>query len=196
MRVNMRNTVPAGSQPFAGHSWGWRIFFGGAVGCLTAIIVHNAIGMEGALNAARHPPIAALMGVSYGPSPLPGVSSGAPVAEARPAALVVAGAAGGHGDVMHGNMLFHVTCHACHGTQGQGVRGLGAALRGSSFISAERDADLVRFIKAGRQPADPKSLLHLTMPPKGANPDLGDADLLDIVSFLRTLQSQPAGSSH
>ena len=92
--------------------------------------------------------------------------------------------------VESGRELFNVTCIACHGVHGQGIPNLGANLQQSRFIAQTPDDTLASFIKTGRVPGDPKSVLNLTMPPKGGNPSLDDAGIRDIVAYLRTLQSE------
>jgi glucose/arabinose dehydrogenase/mono/diheme cytochrome c family protein len=98
----------------------------------------------------------------------------------------------GSARVENGRELFNVTCIACHGVHGQGIPNLGANLQQSKFIAQTSDDTLVAFIKTGRVPGDPRSVLNLTMPPRGGNPSLDDAGIRDIVAYLRTLQSQAA----
>jgi mono/diheme cytochrome c family protein len=83
-----------------------------------------------------------------------------------------------------------MSCFVCHGPTGAGTPGLGPSLRESKFVASHADDQLVAFIKKGREPNDPNSILHLTMPPKGGNPMLDDAGLFDVVSFVRTLQAK------
>ena len=93
------------------------------------------------------------------------------------------------GDPQHGRELFGMTCIACHGPSGAGIPHLGANLRESKFVAGKTDAQLVEFLKKGRQPGEPGSVLGLMMPPKGGNPALDDASLRDIVAFIRSLQA-------
>lgn len=86
-----------------------------------------------------------------------------------------------------GKRLFETTCFVCHGATGDGVPGLGPSLRDSAFISTHGDDALVAFLKVGRQPSDPNSRLHMTMPARGGNPALDDACLHDLVVFLHNL---------
>ena len=104
-------------------------------------------------------------------------------------------ATGLKGDANHGKQLFNMSCFVCHGPTGTGVPGLGANLRDSKFIAARTDDALVAFIKTGRQPGDPNTVLNLTMPPKGGNPALDDTSLRDVVAFLRMLQAQAKASA-
>jgi glucose/arabinose dehydrogenase/mono/diheme cytochrome c family protein len=88
-----------------------------------------------------------------------------------------------------GRQLFNSTCIACHGVRGQGIPNLGANLQQSKFITESPDDSLVMFLKTGRMPGDSRSVLNLTMPPRGGNPSLDDKSLHDIVAYLRILQT-------
>ena len=94
------------------------------------------------------------------------------------------------GNWKHGRELFGMTCITCHGPDGGGIPKLGANLRASKFVAARTDDQLIDFIKHGRQPGEPNSVLGLTMPPKGGNPALSDDNLHDIIAFIRALQAQ------
>ncbi len=90
-------------------------------------------------------------------------------------------------DAERGGKLFLSSCASCHGVNGEGVPGSGRELRGSQFIATRDDAALLAFVKEGRQPWDPLNTTRLAMPPRGGNPMLSDADLADIIAFVRTL---------
>ena len=94
------------------------------------------------------------------------------------------------GNWKHGRDLFGMTCITCHGPDGGGIPKLGANLRESKFVAARTDDQLIDFIKHGRQPGEPNSVLGLAMPPKGGNPALSDDNLHDIIAFIRALQAQ------
>lgn len=108
-------------------------------------------------------------------------------------------AAGGDAElaeyIASGDKLFHSTCIACHGKSGVGIKGNGAALAQNAFVQSMNDDDLLAFIKRGRGPSDPKNTTGIQMPPKGGNPALSDDDLLDIISYLRTLQPKAVGAN-
>jgi cytochrome c5 len=87
-----------------------------------------------------------------------------------------------------GKSLFASTCLACHGADGAGVPNMGANLQASRFVALKSDQDLLAFIQRGRMPTDPESILKLQMPARGGNPALNDQKLLDIISYIRTLQ--------
>ena len=92
------------------------------------------------------------------------------------------------GDPAVGKELFGTTCVACHGPEGKGVPGLGKDMTTSEFIASKTDSELLDFIKVGRDPSDPLNTTGVAMPPKGGNPALSNENLLNIVSFVRTLQ--------
>ena len=70
------------------------------------------------------------------------------------------------------------------------MQGLGKDLTTSTFVAERSDADMVAFLKVGRDPSDPLNTTGIAMPPKGGNPALNDQDLLDIVAFVRTIHQQ------
>ena len=92
------------------------------------------------------------------------------------------------GDPAAGHELYLATCSACHGPDAAGVPGLGKSLIDSEFTRTQTDAELIEFIKVGRDPSDPLNTTGIAMPPKGGNPALTDEDLQNIVSHIRTLQ--------
>ena len=93
------------------------------------------------------------------------------------------------GDAAHGEELFASTCSACHGPGGVGIEGLGKDMTNSPFIADQTDADLITFIKLGRSTSDPLNTTGIDMPPKGGNPSLGEDDLNDIVTYIRTIHT-------
>lgn len=91
------------------------------------------------------------------------------------------------GDPVKGKEMFATTCAACHGPEGKGVQGLGKDMTSSTFISERTDAELLEFILQGRAPTDPLNTTGVLMPPKGGNPALTDAQLMDIIAFIREI---------
>ncbi len=98
-----------------------------------------------------------------------------------------AAAPASQGDPAQGKEMF-TACSACHGPEGKGVPGLGKDMTQSDFIAERTDAELVEFIKEGRDANHPLNDTGVAMPPKGGNPALTDEDLQDIVAYIRTLQ--------
>lgn len=91
------------------------------------------------------------------------------------------------GDPEMGKTLFMETCSACHGQDALGVTGLGKDLTTSTFVHDMSDDELLAFLKIGRPVSDPLNTTGVDMPPKGGNPALDDAKLLDIIAFIRSL---------
>jgi disulfide bond formation protein DsbB len=83
-----------------------------------------------------------------------------------------------------------LSCMACHGRDATGVKGMGKDLVHSQFVGGLSDDELVAFIKKGRGPTDPGNTTHVAMPPKGGNPTLTDAQLKDVVVYVRSLRQQ------
>jgi mono/diheme cytochrome c family protein len=93
-------------------------------------------------------------------------------------------------DAEFGQLLYSSNCTACHGSRGHGMPRQGANLRASKFIAEHTDEQLVAFLRQGRTPADPTSIMGMLMPPRGGNQTLDDPALADIVAFLREVQAE------
>lgn len=145
---------------------------------------HLVVYMRGLQDPRRMPELPAM------------VADVAPSAAQQEAALA---AAGGDeelaGYIASGDKLFHSSCVACHGKGGQGIAGNGKALSNNEFIRSLDDDSLLAFIKQGRSPTDPRSTTGIQMPPKGGNPAMSDDDILDVISYLRTLQGATPGTA-
>jgi mono/diheme cytochrome c family protein len=94
-------------------------------------------------------------------------------------------------DPARGRSFYKQSCIVCHGANYQGMPHQGVSLRDSTFIAGRSNEELWNFLKVGRKPDDKQSKTKLLMPPRGANPNLDDEDLMDVVAFLRTVQAQP-----
>lgn len=135
------------------------------------------------------------------PRRMPELSAPAPVASAPTQAQTDAALAAAGGDaelaqyIANGSKLFSTACVACHGPGGVGVAGNGKRLVKNDFIKSLDDDALLAFITQGRSPTDPKNTTGIQMPPKGGNPALSEDDILDIISYLRTLQDAPTTTS-
>jgi disulfide bond formation protein DsbB len=121
---------------------------------------------------------------------LPAVVANAAPSEAQKSAALAA--AGGDAElaeyIASGNKIFHTSCVACHGKAGVGIPGNGKVLVKNEFIKSQSDDELLAFIKQGRAPSDPKNTTGIQMPPKGGNPAMSDDDILDVISYLRSLE--------
>ena len=95
------------------------------------------------------------------------------------------------GNVPGGEEVFMGTCIKCHGDDATGIEGSGTNLTISQFIRDRTDAELIEYIKVGREMNDPLNTTGIAMPPYGANPMLTDQDLANVVAYLRTVQQEP-----
>lgn len=95
------------------------------------------------------------------------------------------------GDAIVGAKLWKATCRSCHGIAGEGVTGQGRDIRTSQFIYEKTDLELLKFVKVGRMPFDKLNTTGIQMPPRGGNPTLTDADLIDIIAFVRSFHKDP-----
>jgi mono/diheme cytochrome c family protein/heme/copper-type cytochrome/quinol oxidase subunit 3 len=148
---------------------------------------YDALAYRGLLPGERFEPNERWVARKHGVK-LPPKGKGAAVAAAVAAPVPVRTV-----DAVSGQRLFIGTCASCHGPQGAGMPGQGKDLRVSEFIAASNDASLLKFVIDGRQPWDPANTTKVAMPGRGGNPLLSDADLKDVVAFLRTLQKPDEG---
>lgn len=95
-------------------------------------------------------------------------------------------------DLARGQAHFEETCAGCHGFKGEGVPSLGLPLVTSPLVLYASDADLLAFIRAGRASDHPDNVTGISMPPSGGRPDWSDADLLDVIAYLRWLRDHPS----
>ena len=89
---------------------------------------------------------------------------------------------------LRGQQLYMRSCLACHGAHGEGIAGVGSPVAGTTFMHEHDDAELVSFLKEGRMPGSPDSVMGGYMPPRGGNPSLGDDELSMIVEYMRSLE--------
>jgi mono/diheme cytochrome c family protein len=91
--------------------------------------------------------------------------------------------------VSAGENTFQSVCSACHGFTGQGIPGLGKPLVNSAFIDGLTDEELLAFIIHGRDVSDPQNTTGVPMPARGGNPGLSDADLLNVIAYIHSLNA-------
>lgn len=89
-------------------------------------------------------------------------------------------------DVRAGGRLYGSVCSACHGINLQGISGLGKPLINSQFVNRLNDDELVAFLVVGRSTRDPLNTTGIAMPAKGGNPSLTEANLHQIVDYIRS----------
>ncbi len=118
------------------------------------------------------------------PSPLP------PTAEPQSVAAVLDPA-----QVNAGEQIYQSLCAACHGFNARGIPGLGLPIANSGFINDMTDDELHDFLLVGRAVTDPANSTGVAMPAKGGNPNLTDADLDNVIAYMRSLnQSVPVAA--
>jgi mono/diheme cytochrome c family protein len=110
------------------------------------------------------------------------------VAQAQPAAYTEQAVAAG-------GQIYAGLCFACHGMDGRGVLGLGKTLIDSPFVTGQTDAQLVTFLNVGRGIDDPLNSTGQVMPAKGGNPALTDADMYNVVAYIRSLNGAAVGDA-
>jgi disulfide bond formation protein DsbB len=93
------------------------------------------------------------------------------------------------GDPVAGEEMYNQVCIACHGPGGAGIENLGKDMTTSEFIADSTDAEMLAFVKTGRPVGHPDNTTGVDMPPKGGNPALTDEQIMDIIAYIRTLQS-------
>ena len=77
---------------------------------------------------------------------------------------------------------FKETCGACHGENGEGIKGLAPALKGNDWVKAASDGDLASVIVKGRA-GDAKR--HKDIPaPMPAN-SMSDTRLKGVIAYLK-----------
>jgi disulfide bond formation protein DsbB len=91
------------------------------------------------------------------------------------------------GDSAAGREVFLTTCVPCHGQGATGVPGLGKDLTTSTWTAEQTDQQLLAFLLTGRPASDPLNTTGVDMPPKGGNPALTEADLRNVVAYLRSI---------
>ncbi|MEZ4730691.1 MAG: c-type cytochrome [Caldilineaceae bacterium] len=69
-----------------------------------------------------------------------------------------------------GEQLYLEACAACHGQHGEGIANLGNTLVDSTFVQDSTDAEVLAFIRTGRDVTDPENQSGLAMPPSGGRP--------------------------
>jgi len=117
------------------------------------------------------------------------VSTACSESTGTPDATTTTEAPAASGDSANGEALYNGSCIACHGPNGQGIEGLGKPWVGSVFINSSSDTEMVAFLQVGRPSDDPLNTTGIAMLPRGGNTSLTDADLLDLVAYMRTLNT-------
>jgi mono/diheme cytochrome c family protein len=83
---------------------------------------------------------------------------------------------------VNAKQIFIDHCAACHGEDARGIKDQGADLVTSLFVKRLSDAEMVEFLKMGRQPDSPDSTMKLLMP---AFDYLTDEEIAQAMAFAR-----------
>lgn len=94
------------------------------------------------------------------------------------------------GDPVKGKDAYLQSCSACHGPDAKGITGLGKDLTTSKFAIDLSDEGFLDYVNKGRAVDDPLNTTGIPMPPKGGNPALTDAQIMDIIAYIRTLEKK------
>jgi mono/diheme cytochrome c family protein len=97
------------------------------------------------------------------------------------------GAALDEAAIARGVVVYQTTCQGCHGPDGIGVEGLGKPWVNSEFIDGLNDDEMLQFLIEGRTSDHPDNTTGIAMMPRGGNMNLTDADLLDVIVYMRSL---------
>jgi len=106
---------------------------------------------------------------------------------ARPFSPGGSNAVVGTGDATRGEVAFNNRCQVCHGPGGEGIVGLGKPLTTSEFVAGLTDDGLLAFLSVGRPSDDPLNTTGVQMPARGGTPPLTDAELADVIAYLRAI---------
>ncbi|MEK0422906.1 MAG: hypothetical protein RLZ95_816 [Bacteroidota bacterium] len=88
-------------------------------------------------------------------------------------------------DVAKGKKIYETRCLACHQADGGGVPNMNAPLDGASNVVGNDVARLVRIIKNGYNERIALDGLYYSNA-MTANPDLSDADIANVLTYIRT----------
>jgi len=78
--------------------------------------------------------------------------------------------------------LYMQTCYICHGDDGAGYMPGVADLKDNRQLFADKETRVAQRIKQGID-----SNGSISMPPKGGNPNLSDAEILALVRYVKQL---------
>ncbi len=88
-------------------------------------------------------------------------------------------------DVDQGRAVYLQYCAICHAPDASGIPGLGKDLTRSDFVNSTSDADLRAFVIKGRSIDDAMNTTGVAMPARGGNSLLTDAEIDQIILYLR-----------
>ncbi len=102
----------------------------------------------------------------------------------EPAKVETSAPTGDRMAIAKGTVKFKKICAACHGVDAKGMPNLGRDLTISEFVKSNNDDELLAFIIEGREPEGE----FAAMPPRGGDATLTDADLKNVIAFIRSIE--------
>lgn len=94
-------------------------------------------------------------------------------------------------DLEKTEMIYMNSCIACHGADGSGVMPGVKDLADPNGALIKKDEELIRAIRYGVRAARG----GIAMPPNGGNPNLTDADIRSLISYLRAVFGREANTT-
>ena len=88
----------------------------------------------------------------------------------------------------NGASLYSQGCASCHGENGVGVEGLGTALANSPQVAVLTESEMFAIIRDGRAADAPNNRTGIAMPASGAQENLTDEQIVDIILYIQSLQ--------
>ncbi len=140
------------------------------------VILGIALGLIGCANPNPQPP-----GLTPIPSLAP-VATGTLVPALQPSPAATKPAVTLNPAAAAGEQLYAQNCATCHGARGEGVTGLGAALRNSQYIKTAGDQAIFATIAQGRKGTAMPAWLQAN------GGKLTETQINNIITFLKTLQ--------
>ncbi len=93
------------------------------------------------------------------------------------------------GDAEAGQHLFAEVCAPCHNQSARGIEGIGVDLTRSEFVGTLTPVQLATFVDMGLSINSPFNESNIRMPPRGGRDDLSSEDLLNIATYLKSINS-------
>ncbi len=96
-------------------------------------------------------------------------------------------------DTESGKHLFAEVCAPCHGQEATGIDGIDINLTRSKFVGGASVEQLAIFLIRGLGINNPFNVTEIRMPPRGGRDDLTNQDMIDIATYLKSINTQELG---
>ncbi|MBW4437282.1 MAG: c-type cytochrome [Pleurocapsa minor GSE-CHR-MK-17-07R] len=190
--MNEQNSSSPGVESTGGSAAPVFVLFGVLVFVLIAMFMGNASLRATSPSPAAATATASTLVEAAQVAQVPTIGSQPPPLEVAAVPQDAAHAEYTDQQIAAGGQIYSSLCFACHGSDAQGISGLGKTLIGTDFINGQTDEQLVAFLIVGRSATDPLNTSGQVMPARGGNPMLSDADLLNVVAYIRELNAAAA----